>query len=24
VPTPNGAPATSSSDQQAPWDPRAC
>jgi LCP family protein required for cell wall assembly len=24
VPTPNGQPATSASDQQEPWDPRAC
>ena len=24
VPTPNGQPVSSSSDQQEPWDPRAC
>jgi LCP family protein required for cell wall assembly len=24
VPTPNGQPVTSASDQQEPWDPRAC
>jgi hypothetical protein len=24
VPTPNGQPVSSASDQQEPWDPRAC
>jgi hypothetical protein len=24
VPTPNGQPVSSSSDQQEAWDPRAC